>query len=540
MIRESVLKLRHRLGLLKREDYTKSLLTEREQFIESLPNQVRGRVAHVLRKTDSLQVAGDLPTFMQTCMEASKELEWVAKEYGPEGLGEETYGKICHLIGMDDAGYRPQTARGWRFFLNPFALFSFYYEHHYAFNAAVEIIMTEVIHDHWSLVPANPDPTNLPTPDETLEAQRKLEAAGITDLRLTLLKNGMVYGNSVLLPKRNPFPGAVVGFEPLVMDRLMPCLDKIDSSLLGWDYWYGTHSFFYPSEKVLHFNPNPCMRIPQLGLPPLTPLITDIESDFFASALQRTAMEKAGMLGLIIVTSAPENQGVLAGKRDKFSEYLQKEIQNSFSGWKNAHGILVSNYIERVEKLSQFGDFDANFLKFRVEVAKAICIILQVPPEKISINRSQGLQYQAALVEDQINATFDKSVYAKVSKGDDFLNKNALPLMGVDKFKIQANGRFGGLTLNGARCGLVASQIGGMFTFNEERDCFFGMSPLPAWDSRGHRIADNSSDRDPAMIPAEYAPRNEKEARDLDAERKKARCQHTETTKPTPKENTEK
>jgi hypothetical protein len=96
-----------------------------------------------------------------------------------------------------------------------------------------------------------------------------------------------------------------------------------------------------------------------------------------------------------------------------------------------------------------------------------------------------------------------------------FINKFILPLMGITRLKLSANGRYGSLTLNGARAGLIASQTGGLFTGNEERTIFYGVPPLPAWDKRGNEICDNSKNRDQNSKPARYAPKNEQEALEM-------------------------
>ena len=67
---------------------------------------------------------------------------------------------------------------------------------------------------------------------------------------------------------------------------------------------------------------------------------------------------------------------------------------------------------------------------------------------------------------------------------------------------------------------MIASQTGGMFTYNECADYFYGLPPIAAWDERGWKIADNSFNRDPLMFPATFAPRDEAEANQMSNERK--------------------
>ena len=524
-------------GFMTRDEVVKTLLPDREDFLKQLPAQGRAEVSELVYSMDDIKVASDVPEFTRRCAAVSLKLLEIATKYGPEDLGTEIRDKIGYISGVDSAGYRPSAARAWRFFINPFSVFSYMAEHHWAVKAAVDVILTEVCHDDFHL---EHDPRMNPAIVQAREEFIRNDL-NISQMRLDLLKHYLVYGNALVLPHRNLYPRNIVKLEQLVMDRIMPVWDEDQMEVAGWEYWYGRHSTYYPKESLLHVC-NPSLKYPSLGIPPLSSAVIDCESDLFASALNRTVMDKAGMVAVIISTEdSGTSNNKFASATDKASKKLQKEIQAQFSGIRGGSGILVSNYVKQVHKISQIGEFDGAFLKLRQEVGKAVAICLRVPPEKISINRSSSLQYQAALVEDTINAAFDRAIYAYMKIIDGFINDKILKgLFDIDDVKVEANGRFGSLTLNGARAGLIASQTSDAFENNELRTIFYGCAPLPAWDRRGRKLVDNSQNRNVEAIPAEYAPQDEAEAKKFEREQDKRRDEREEAKRQEAKKDKEK
>lgn len=490
---------KHKLGLMSKDEYVRKILNGREDIIDKFPRDERADLRQMIYGMDQLSAMADLPSFLKKGYEIGQRLNDLVERYG-DSLDIETKQKVSYVSGIDSIGYRPSGSRIWKFFVNPFAVFSFYAEQHWATKAAIEIIMTEVIHDGFSMVHAR----GL-APERRAYVEQIFDQFGLWELRLGILKHYLVYGNAIVLPHRNAFQN-LQRFELMIMDRAMPVFDKLFEKIIGWDYWTGFHAILYRSEDVLHLGAR-SLKHPELGLPLLSPLIVDIESDLAASSLNNTVMHKAGMVGTIIALEDPTVANPVNAKNaDRLGRRLQREIQMQFSGIKGGQSILVSNYIKGVHKVSQIGEFEGNFLKFRNEIAKAICTVLKVPPEKISINRSAGLQYQAALVEDSINASFDKAIGAYMTIIDRFINQKIIKeQLGIYDIEIEANGRYGSLTLNGARAGLTASQTGGLFTYNEVRSIFYGMPPMGPDDERGYQVCDNSKNRDNTSIPAEYA-----------------------------------
>lgn len=489
---------KYRLGLMSKEEVVRTLLPQREDFIERLPAEARPSIRNLVYSLDQLSTVSDVNNFFALTRKLSGELEHVLNRYGSQ-LDEQTKSDLAYISGSDALGYRPSGARAFNWFMTPFAPFTFFSEQHWATKAAIEIILTEVIHDGYSLVhDKNMSKAKIKYYEDMLKFYN------IFDLRLTMLQNFLVYGNVLILPHKN-FLRNTNFLEVMVMDRMMPVYDRCTEKLIGWDYWYGYTSLFYSSDRLLHLKTK-CLKNPEIGLPPISPLVIDLEADLAASSLNSTSMHKMGCIGTLIALEDPNEKNNLNQRgTEKLVRRLQKEIHQQFSGIKGGHSILVSNYIKQVHKISQMGDFEASFMKFRTEVAKAVCTILKVPPEKISINRSSGLQYQAALVEDSINASFDKAIAAYMTIIDNFINEQILKgMLGIDDLAITANGRYGSLTLNGARALLTASQTGPLFDMNEGRTIFYGLPPLPPDDPRSYQVLDNSKNRDEKSTPIQY------------------------------------
>lgn len=503
MINDLLKELRYSLGIMPKGEVVRELLPDREAMIMKLPPVARDRIRNIVYKTDQLSTVADLPTFFTLTQNLAKEMEDVAKRYGPEELGSDLHQKISYIAGVDSMGYRPAGSRAFKYFINPFAVYSFYAENHWSTKACIDLLCTEVQTDGFSLI-HSPEVR----PERKAEVEAILKQLNVFDLRVSLLRHYAVYGNALVLPHYGfgPFANNLQRLEVMVMDRMMPVWDKSFETIIAWDHWQGYISTVYGKDQLLHLRA-PSLKMPDLGLPPLAPMVVDIESDQAASAMNSTVMHKAGMIGVLVSLETPGADNP-ANSRDstRLTKRLQKEIQFQFSGLKGGQSVLVANYIKNVHKLSQIGEFDGNFMKFRQEVAKGVCICLGVPSEKIGVSRQQGLQYVPTLIEDSVNAQFDKTIAAFMAIIDRFINERILKeILGIYDFEIEANGRYGSLTLNGARAGLTASQTGALFTVNEYRRIFYGLPALPIWDKRGHEICDNSKNRDNGSSPIRIA-----------------------------------
>jgi hypothetical protein len=491
--------LRARLKMVSREELADRLgiHSGREEFLREIPDEeAREELSAVFQSLDDLKTVTDMSSYLSLTRKVGAQMEMISQKYG-DVLGESTKYKLNYIGGVDSVGWRPSGARIFQGFINPFQVFSFFAENHWSTKAALETIITEVRDDGYSL---EYDDENV-SPERIAEVESIFEQVGLRQLRLDCLKHYLVYGNGLVLPHRNRL-GGNVKLELLIMDRVWPVLDRFSEKILGWDYWEGFVAHFYPKEQVYHLS-NPSLKNPDIGVPPLACLVGEIESDMAATSLNGAVFHTAGAVGAILVME--DDPARTSGKdMEKFSRRLQKEIQLQFTGSEGTHGLLVTNYVKAVHRLSQLGDLEANHTKWREIVAKSICTVLKVPPEKLSISRSQGLQYQAALVEDQINKAFDKAISAYMMLIDAFINLIIREVLGITDVQIVANGRFGSMTLNGARMSKTAAETGLPLTFNDHLELFYGLPRRPKSDPVGDMYIDTSPTRDPNKLPPQF------------------------------------
>lgn len=211
-------------------------------------------------------------------------------------------------------------------------------------------------------------------------------------------------------------------------------------------------------------------------------------------------------MGIILNMKSDPTNPIERDNEDIVDE-LQDRIDAMYSGVKAAHSVLVANNIDAVHNISPVGKLDKSFTNLHAETAKTIAQCLGVPPEKIAISRSQNLQYIPSLVEDSVNAQFDKSLNALISMVDDFLNERVLrDMLGITDVRIVASGRYGALTKNAAETIKTLADAGPLITVNQALDRILGWEELPPDNPRGNMVLDNTQNRAPDAVPQKADP----------------------------------
>lgn len=503
MLKELVLHAKHKLGLLSKDEIIATFLPERERIIDKLPRADAEEVRRIANSFNEIQNVADVSAFYSITKQLQRSFETVAFRNGFDKDQDNVSKSMASITQLDSLGYRPSQAQAWGFFPNVWSMYAWFAENHWAIRAARDIIITEVDDDGFDLQPLG----DMPSSARRREIWNILEYYGIPEMRTNLIDQGAVFANSWVLPKKNMMGGKFPNeLELMPPPRVQPIYDMAYDKIVGWDYRTGYVNMAYKLTDIRHLKWRPYFNMPQLGCPSLQPMIVDLESDKNFSHLNNEVAYKAGIIGLIIALAEPAAKNPLNLKTsEKVKDKLVAEIKNAFSGIKGGQSILVSNYIENVFKVSNIGDLDANFQKFRLEIAKAVCILLNVPPEKISISRTQTQQYHSAMFEDAVNAAFDKAIRFRTRHTDMFINRIMKYDLGITDVELIANGRFGSLTLNAARAAKIASETWGIFTLNQMLSLFYGLRPLPPEDARGMEIVDNSKNRDPDSTEVKIA-----------------------------------
>lgn len=499
-LKQAWINFQYKRGKVSRDDVEQALLPGRDLMLKSLPAGARSELRAILDQMDSFQSVADLGAFWSLGRELSVKIDQLSQRYDKNEVLKQfnDVQKLNYIAGVEAAGYRPAAARIWRFFANPAAVFTFFFEHHHACQAALEVWRTEVIHDGFRPVAASG------VSDERIaQVDKILNQIDIWQLRLDLLRHYWAYGNALILVHRDAFNNPV-RFELLVFDRCAPIYDKFEEKLLGWDVTTGHITVSYPKDRILHLKRSSLHR-PEIGVPPLAPVVTDLEGCLGGSALNNTMFEKAGMVSTLIALEDPARARVGDKGLDRALKELRQEIMANFSGYKAGGTMMVSNYVKDVFKLSNMKDWDGAFLKFRSEVARTVATIMGVPLGKLNIPLLAQAQYEASSLKDKNDADFDKRIAAVMTDVDRFINQDMLKkTCGIHDVEIVANGRTS-MTLQSARAGKVASETGPLFTLNEQRIKFYGQPPLPATEKIGRMYLDNSKNRDMTSSPPMFA-----------------------------------
>lgn len=480
--RENWLWLKFKLGLMTRQEIVRHLKSQQDESIASLPEEDRPLIRSIYKEMESMSLIGDIPEYIAKANRLSEALQDASKKYDKNF--QRRNGERHKYIASADIGYRPTGARSRGYFINPFSIFSWYAEKHWAFSAAVDIIVTAVRRAGYSYVHGPEVP-----PERVIELDQKLKKLNIWQLRLDILKYYLIYGNAVLLPHYNLL-GNLMKLELLVMDRLMPIYPSKVERLTGWDYWKGQVSTIYSIDQVLHLL-NPSLKRPDIGIPPAAAVATDIESDLCASDLNYNVMYSGGMVGLLIALDDPEDGGT---KPDKFAEKLRQEISQQKSGVKGANSVVVSNFIKKVHKIASIGDFEGSFMQFGQEVAKRLATVFKVPPARLNVGlKSQGVSDNGKM-HDGADKAMDEAVAGYMDIVDTFINNKIIrELLGEQEIGIEKNGRYGTYSPETALAFLNATKAGPLYTVNDGLRYFFGTPLLGPKDPRGRMILDNSN-----------------------------------------------
>jgi hypothetical protein len=496
-LRQAFVNLKYKLGWMSKDEIIRELLPEREQMMLAMPSDARTEIRQIVNQLDDFRTMSDLPRFWGLTRDLATKFAKFADKYPDNEALKDVTSKLNYITGVDAIGYRPSSARVWRFFLNPAGVYTFFFEQHHACKAAIDVWTTEVIHDGWRTV------ADQSVPDSRLaEVEKLLDRLNIWQLRLDLLRHYLIYGNALVLVHKNPF-GVPIKFELLVFDRCEPIYDRFTEKLLGWDVTTGHRVMSYTNDQLLHLK-NPSLSRPDIGLPPISCLITDLEACMGGSSLNNTMMQKAGMVSVLIALEDPATKRAGDKTFERALKELRQEIQANFSGSKAGGSLMASNFVKNVFKLSQMREWDGAFLKFRAEIARTVATILGVPLGKMNIPLLAQAQYEASSLKDKNDADYDKRIAAVMTHIDRFINQGMLQAsLNIHDVRIMANGRTS-MTLQSARASKVAADTGPLFTVNEHRTKFYGQQPLPTGNKRGRQVVDNSKNREQNSHPPQY------------------------------------
>ena len=382
---------------------------------------------------------------------------------------------------------------------NVYGAYAFIARHHPAVRACIQVILDEITNDGFVLISQKGT-----TRKRLKEVYRRIKDSHVDELRLTLCKHLKIYGGAWLLPHSNLLGGKSDVIQILSPPRMLPDIDPVSDRIRGWIYkpGPGIGNINLPVDKVWHLRLFSVDDYRPIGDPPLSPAILDIEADMAASAFNNQVFQKGGLMGIIISVKVPEADDPFGDEELDIADELQERIDTQFSGTKTGQSAVVATGVENVYNVNPVGKLDSSFKTLHYEVAKTIANCLGVPPEKIAVSRSDTLQYIPSLVEDSVNAQFDKALNSLIMYVDDFINEKILKeRFGITDVIIQSGGRYGALTKNAADTIKTLADAGPILTVNDALEKVLGWEPLSPDNPRGQLVLDNTENRDPEAKP---------------------------------------
>ena len=454
---------------------------EGEKILKSLPKDKEQRARELITSLKDIRTFGNLNDYYYKQSELNNLLKSAITVKNPVRRKDGV-----QLIDAGTTEYNPAMSSLYQLFHNPLAVFAFIVKHHPAVHSAINVIREEVANDGFILRAEKGM-----TKKRLKEVYRVVKKHNIGELRVRMAAQLKIYGN--IWVRLNKDTGSIKLFAPT---KLLPVIDTTTDKIKAWDFIQGSKTTRYSYDDLLHLYLYSADDYSGLGDPPLGPALVDIEADMCASAFNNQVFRKGGLMGIILSIEPPNAGDPLADDPDDLVEEIQDRIDAQFSGARTGQSVLVGTGIKNVYNVSPIGKLDSSFQTLRMETAKTIATCLGVPPEKISISRSSTLQYIPSLVEDSVNASFDKSIYTLVEKVDDFINEKIMKeFLKIHDVVIEAGGRYGALTKNAAETLKTLAESGPIITVNDGLERILGWEALPPDNPRGMWVLDNTRGR---------------------------------------------
>lgn len=375
--------------------------------------------------------------------------------------------KSFGMIGVTDIfGYRPQGTQFWNLFPNPFGVFSFLAENHWAVRACRSEYFKEILSDGYQLVgPAK----------EKARAQKILDEMDFDQKRIEWVDHCKMFGNFWVYPDKNGI-GGIKGFKTLLPQYIRPILSVDAQRVLGWEYQLGYGVLRFDKKDLLHQIYRPSMRHYQIGSPPLGALLSELEADIQATMYNLLVFQKGGLIGLAVLLNDPKTPTLGAGL-SQYARSLQAELAANHSGARTGFDTVVFENTKEVKVLNDLKGMDGAFHLTSEKCAKQVCRVLDVPHDRVQDNANSKKIYDAAKLQDGAAELFDKAINEVTSTVDRFINKVLFPMMGFKGLKLVARKRFNTFTAAAAKAGVDISMIYGIMTNDELRDEIWKLPP---------------------------------------------------------------
>jgi hypothetical protein len=482
----------------KKEQKNLNVVVTQESSSSFLPagvsEQDRQEIAFLSNKLLQIKSYGDVAS----CFSSIKHLEDKFRNLVKQGVvtPQDINKGYYAITGVNDIfGYKPQGTKFFDLFPNPFAVFGYLADNHWAFKSCRDEYYKAVSADGFLLIGAD-------TPRQK-EVASILRHYNIEELRLNLVDHCKVFGNAWVRPREGMFNN-VKDLELVPPHRIFPIMDQAKEKIIAWELSNGLTNQVLTKDEVKHLVYKPALRNPDIGMPPVSCMLVDIEADMQASIWNNMVFQKGGLVGLVILMETlKEGQVNLPGvSNSEMARQLQMEMNANWSGARSGFGSVVIQGAKDVKKVNDIQSLDGAFHKTSDKTSKQMAHVLGVPHERLGIITNASQQYHAARLQDFQMKYFDDSIREVTKIVDHYLNTQILPLLGIRDVKIKAKDRNNSMTRVITQSGVDIATMDNIMTKDEYRVEYLKLPPLgsPIGDEF-MRLSKPLEERPPASYP---------------------------------------
>lgn len=436
---------------------------------EAPPHEIPvDKLQYIVRRLNNIASYQDVGHCFMLLDELKKELQPVLES---KGVFESLTNKSFGFVGVTDLfGWRPNGTQFWNLFPNPFGIFAYLAENHWAIQDCRACYRREILDDGFRFVGNKKN---------FAKAKRAARALNLNRFRAEIADHFLIYGACWLNPQRNGL-GGIKKFTPLLPQYIKPIPSSDGQRIVGWQYQQGSVVINYTRDQLMYGKFRPSHRHYDLSSPALGSVLVDIEADLQASMYNNVVFQKGGLLGMaVLLEKGPTHVG---NSLSKYAQQLQAELSANHAGARAGFEAVVFENTKDVKVLNDLASLDGAFHKTSDKVAKQIAHVLGVPHEFIGIITNSNQQYHAARLTDYDAAQFDKSIGELMDAVDYFINTQVLPKVGITDVKIQATRRYNSLARTATQSGLDIGSLYGVMSVNEYRTEILKLPPIEGGD----------------------------------------------------------
>ncbi len=356
-------------------------------------------------------------------------------------------------------GYEPAGSVLRKLYPNPFAVYSFIGNNHWATLLARSRFRCDVARDGWVLV----------APEGVSKKLIKKAYVALNDLYVDdLLLNGSdmlnVYGNVWLDRDRNLL-GGLRGIQILLPEKILPILDTYGDYVLGWEYIIGNKRFYFNLGEIDHLKTYN-LRSLQLGNPQLTSVVVDVEADLYASIYANMMFQKGGLVRAIVSlgdTASQTDSGDVHALNPEvqlhFSQQVYEMFARQYSGVRGANQLTFLPNVKGVYPITNPKDLEGPYKETSDRTAIKVSQLLGVSPRRVGIHTTTQYENKQA-VEDSEQLADDNWRYYITNIMFNYINSIVMRnYLEIDGVQMKYSGEYSSICLSAAEFGANIAQM---------------------------------------------------------------------------------